>query len=202
MKHHACNWSQTKISKNKVSTYIGVELANEAGEIAVLEVTRQNVSRKLVRIPPLSLDCPWWLWLIVMMIIDCFWWLFFIEFWLSWMIVFESYVDCLWLIAFNDYFLIEFFIVFDDCVWELCWLPLMIVFYWVLIILDDCVWELCWLSLIDCFWWLFFYWVFYCLWWLCLRVMLIVFYWVLIIFDDCIWELCWLPLLITFDDCF
>ena len=92
----------------------------------------------------LSLDCPWWLWLIVMMIIDCFWWLFFIEFWLSWMIVFESYVDCLWLIAFNDYFLIEFFIVFDDCVWELCWLPLMIVFYWVLIILDDCVWELCW----------------------------------------------------------
>lgn len=51
MKHHACNWSQTKISKNKVSTYIGVELANEAGEIAVLEVTRQNVSRKLVRIP-------------------------------------------------------------------------------------------------------------------------------------------------------
>lgn len=51
MKHHACNWSQTKISKNKVSTYIGVELANEAGEIGVLEVTRQNVSRKLVRVP-------------------------------------------------------------------------------------------------------------------------------------------------------
>ena len=42
----------------------------------------------------LSFDCLWWLCLIVMMIIDCFWWLFFIEFWLSLMIVFESYDDC------------------------------------------------------------------------------------------------------------
>lgn len=37
--------------EHTVSTYIGVELANEAGEIGVLEVTRQNVSRKLVRVP-------------------------------------------------------------------------------------------------------------------------------------------------------
>jgi len=77
-----------------------------------------------------------------------------IEFWLSLMIIFESYVDCLWLIAFYDFFLLSLMIILEsyvDCLW---WLLLMIVFYWVLIVLDDCLWDLCWLLITfdDCFW--------------------------------------------------
>ena len=93
---------------------------------------------------------------------------FLLEFWLSLMIMIDSY---------DDY-----------------WFLLMIVFfYWVLIVLDDCVWDLCWLSLIDCFWWLFFikFWFFYdCfffyyfLWWLCLSYVDCLW---LIAFDDCFW---------------
>ena len=66
----------------------------------------------------LSFDCLWWLFFMIVpdWVIDCLWWLFLIEFWLSLMIVF-----------FYDFF-IEFLIIYDDCVWELLWLFLMIVF--------------------------------------------------------------------------
>ena len=97
---------------------------------------------------------------------------FLLEFWLSLMIMIDSYVDCFLLL-----------ITFDDCFW-LSFLSMMIVFE----------------SYVDCLWW-FFLWLFFivlddCLW----RVKLIVFYWVLIALDDCLWQLCWL--LITFDGCF
>ena len=97
-----------------------------------------------------------------------------------------------------DYFwlflpmIVNFWLSFDDCVWELCWLCLIIVFY-----------DSSWLSF-DCLWWLCLMIVFYdsswlsfdCLWWFFL---LVFFYWVLIVLDNCLWEL-WL--LITFDDFF
>ena len=87
-------------------------------------------------------------WLFLPMIVN--FWLsfddcFLLEFWLSFMIMFVSYDDCVWwlffmilldwvLIVFDDCFLLSF-----DCLW---WLFFMIVFYWVLIVLDNCLWEL------------------------------------------------------------
>jgi len=39
------------LSKRKRGTYIGVELANEAREVAVVEVFREESACKLVRVP-------------------------------------------------------------------------------------------------------------------------------------------------------
>ena len=131
----------------------------------------------------LSLDCLSWLWLILMMIIDCFSWLFFIEFWLSWMIVFESYVDCLRLIAFDDFFYWVFY-----CLWWLCLRVMLIIF-------DDCFLLSFWLS-----WMIVFERYVDCLWLIAFGEYFLIEF--LIVFDDCVWELCWLSLMIAFDDCF
>ena len=109
-------------------------------------------------------------------IIFCLWivnfWLsfhvcFLLEFWLSLMIMIDSYVDCF------------------------LWLLLMIVFDWVLIVFDDCFLIEFWLFFMIAFDWGFFLLSFWlsmmivfesyvdCLWWLCLKVMLIIdnFWW-------------------------
>jgi len=73
----------------------------------------------------LSFDCPWWLWLIAMLIVfdDCFllsfnclWWLLLIEFWLSLMIVFESHVDY-WLLLMIIFNIICFDYLYWICIW-------------------------------------------------------------------------------------
>ena len=72
----------------------------------------------------LSFDCPWWLWLIVMLIVfdDCFW------------LSFDCFLWLLLMISFDWVFLLSMMIVVEsyDCLW---WLILMIVFegyvdYW------------------------------------------------------------------------
>ena len=82
-----------------------------------------------------------------------------------------------------DYFwlflpmIVNFWLSFDDCVWELCWLCLIIVFYDSSWLSFDCLWWLClmivfydssWLSF-DCLWW-FFLLVFFIEFWLSLII--------------------------------